>query len=92
LALDLRQAAGTQQTLFRCVVVFGPIELIHRQLAIWDYAKSHLYVIVTQYVDFANLVALYGPPPKVIWIRCRKSVKSIPRKIDTNALRRYCWI
>ncbi|MCY2936058.1 MAG: DUF5615 family PIN-like protein [Planctomycetota bacterium] len=38
---------------------------------IWEYAKSHSYVIVTQDVDFANLVALYGPPPKVIWIRCR---------------------
>jgi predicted nuclease of predicted toxin-antitoxin system len=59
---------------------------------IWEYAKSHSYVIATQDVGFANLVALYGPPPKVIWIRCRKSVKSIPRKIDTNALRRYCWI
>ena len=26
---------------------------------------------MTQDVDFVNLVALYGPPPKVIWIRCR---------------------
>ena len=38
---------------------------------IWEYAKRNSYIIVTQDVDFADLVALYGPPPKVIWIRCQ---------------------
>jgi predicted nuclease of predicted toxin-antitoxin system len=26
--------------------------------------------IVTQDSDFAGYAALYGPPPKVIWLRC----------------------
>ena len=27
-------------------------------------------MLVTQDSDFADMAALYGPPPKVIWLRC----------------------
>jgi predicted nuclease of predicted toxin-antitoxin system len=38
--------------------------------ALWQHAKANAFVLVTQDSDFADMVALYGPPPKVIWLRC----------------------
>ncbi len=38
--------------------------------AVWEFAKRGNYLIVTQDVDFAERVRLFGPPPKVIWLRC----------------------
>lgn len=37
---------------------------------IWDYAKANGFMLVSQDVDFADMATLYGPPPKVIWVRC----------------------
>jgi len=37
---------------------------------IWQYAKTHGFVLVSQDADFADMATLYGPPPKVIWLRC----------------------
>ena len=37
--------------------------------AIWKFAKDNAYTIVSQDADFAEMAALYGLPPKVIWIR-----------------------
>ena len=37
--------------------------------AIWEFAKKHSYIIVTQDSDFNDLNSLYGFPPKIIWIR-----------------------
>ncbi|MBN2349107.1 MAG: DUF5615 family PIN-like protein [Bacteroidales bacterium] len=36
---------------------------------IWEFAKEHDYIIVTQDSDFNDLNSLYGFPPKIIWIR-----------------------
>ena len=36
---------------------------------IWEFAKSNDFVIVTQDSDFNDLNALFGFPPKIIWIR-----------------------
>jgi predicted nuclease of predicted toxin-antitoxin system len=36
---------------------------------VWDYAKTHNFTIVSQDADFAEMAALLGPPPKVIWLR-----------------------
>ena len=36
---------------------------------IWQFAKKHHYIIVTQDADFYDFSALYGFPPKIIWIR-----------------------
>jgi predicted nuclease of predicted toxin-antitoxin system len=38
--------------------------------AIWEFAKVGEYTVVTQDSDFAEMAFLYGPPPKVIWLRC----------------------
>jgi predicted nuclease of predicted toxin-antitoxin system len=36
---------------------------------IWDYAKTQGLTIVTKDQDYHWFSVLYGPPPKVIWIR-----------------------
>jgi predicted nuclease of predicted toxin-antitoxin system len=37
---------------------------------IWRYAADHGFCIVTLDSDFADLSALLGQPPKVVWLRC----------------------
>lgn len=37
--------------------------------AIWDYARSYDFVIVSKDSDFNDLAFMHGPPPKVIWVR-----------------------
>ncbi len=37
--------------------------------AIWGHAKSNGFVLVSQDADFAEMAALFGSPPKVIWLR-----------------------
>lgn len=36
---------------------------------IWEYAKENGYVVVTFDADFYELSKLYGPPPKIVWLR-----------------------
>ena len=36
---------------------------------IWEYAGEHGYAIVSKDSDFRQLAFLYGPPPKVVWLR-----------------------
>ena len=38
--------------------------------SIWEFAKQNGFTIVSQDADFAELASLFGPPPKVIWLRC----------------------
>ena len=38
--------------------------------AIWAFAREHDYTIVTLDADFADIAALRGAPPKVVWLRC----------------------
>ena len=37
---------------------------------IWEYAKTNDFILVSQDADFADMATLFGPPPKVIWLRC----------------------
>lgn len=37
---------------------------------IWRFAAAKGLTIVTLDADFAEMAALYGPPPRVIWLRC----------------------
>jgi predicted nuclease of predicted toxin-antitoxin system len=53
--------------------------------AIWEYAKANAFVLVSQDVDFADMAALYGPPPKVIWLRCGNQ----PNEAVEQRLRRH---
>jgi predicted nuclease of predicted toxin-antitoxin system len=36
---------------------------------VWDYAKANGFTIVSQDVDFSEMAALLGSPPKVVWLR-----------------------
>lgn len=36
---------------------------------LWDHARVDGYTIVSQDSDFAELAAILGPPPKVVWLR-----------------------
>ena len=36
----------------------------------WEYAKANGFTLVSLDSDFAEMAALLGPPPKVIWLRC----------------------
>jgi predicted nuclease of predicted toxin-antitoxin system len=57
-------------------------------LTIWDYAKTHQLVIVTQDSDYSDWNKLRGVPPKIIWLRCgNASVTQIRMKIRDAAER-----
>lgn len=38
--------------------------------AIWQHARANGFIIVTLDADFADMAALRGAPPKIIWLRC----------------------
>ena len=38
--------------------------------ALWQHAKVNGFTLGSQDSDFADMATLYGPPPKVIWLRC----------------------
>ena len=43
---------------------------------VWQYAKENGYVIVTKDSDFYDLSLLYGPPPKIVWLKTGNVTKS----------------
>jgi predicted nuclease of predicted toxin-antitoxin system len=44
---------------------------------VWDYAKANGFTLVTLDSDFAEMAALLGSPPKVIWLRCGNQPNSV---------------
>ncbi|MCX8091875.1 MAG: DUF5615 family PIN-like protein [Verrucomicrobiae bacterium] len=49
--------------------------------AIWQFAKEHEFTIVTHDADFAEMAALFGAPPKVIWLRCGNQPTGVIAKL-----------
>ncbi|MCR4277918.1 MAG: DUF5615 family PIN-like protein [Candidatus Berkelbacteria bacterium] len=49
--------------------------------AVWQYAKTHSYIIVSKDTDFNDFVTLFGFPPKVIWLRVGNCTTSQVLKI-----------
>jgi predicted nuclease of predicted toxin-antitoxin system len=39
--------------------------------AVWNHAADHGFAIVSKDSDFHQRSFLYGPPPKVVWVRCQ---------------------
>ena len=55
-------------------------------VAIWDYTKAKGFILVSQDVDFADRATLFGPPPKVIWLRCgNQPTKVIEKRLRDHA-------
>jgi predicted nuclease of predicted toxin-antitoxin system len=53
---------------------------------IWQYAKTNGFILVSQDADFADMATLYGPPPKVIWLRCgNQPTKAIEKRLRDHA-------
>lgn len=36
---------------------------------IWEFAKEQQFMIITKDKDFYHRISVFGPPPKVIWIK-----------------------
>lgn len=54
-------------------------------LQIWEFAKKNDYTIVTFDADFYDYSALYGHPPKIIWLRLgNSSTLSVTNTINSN--------
>ncbi|HEX5398615.1 MAG TPA: DUF5615 family PIN-like protein [Verrucomicrobiae bacterium] len=52
--------------------------------AIWEFAKANGLTIVSQDSDFADMAALFGPPPKIIWLRCGNQTSDFIEKLFRN--------
>jgi predicted nuclease of predicted toxin-antitoxin system len=48
---------------------------------VWQHAKTNGFNLVTQDADFAEMAVLYGPPPKVIWLRCGNQPTAVVEKL-----------
>ena len=54
---------------------------------IWDHAGREGFVLVSLDADFAEMAALLGPPPPVIWLRCgNQRTEVVARKLREQAL------
>ena len=57
---------------------------------IWDHAREANLVIVSKDNDFQQMSFVFGPPPKVIWIRRGNcSVQETERILRSNSARIY---
>lgn len=55
-------------------------------LVIWNHAKDHGLVIVTQDSDYPDWNKFLGAPPKIVWLRCgNASVDEVERKLRNAA-------
>jgi predicted nuclease of predicted toxin-antitoxin system len=51
---------------------------------VWQHAKANAFLLVTQDSDFADMAALYGQPPKIIWLRCGNQPTPVIEKLIRN--------
>lgn len=68
---------------------------------IWEHAKANGFTLVSQDSDFADMAALFGPPPKVILLRCGNQPTSVVAQLlrtQAGALQNFdrdktaaCW-
>jgi predicted nuclease of predicted toxin-antitoxin system len=55
-------------------------------LVIWNHAKDHGLVIVTQDSDYPDWNKFLGAPPEIVWLRCgNASVDEVERKLRNAA-------
>lgn len=52
---------------------------------VWQFARKEGFWIVTKDADFYEMALLYGPPPKIVWLRCgNQKSEIILRKLIAN--------
>lgn len=49
--------------------------------AIWEFARREGFTIVTLDADFAEIAAMRGAPPKVIWLRSGNQPTSVVEQV-----------
>jgi predicted nuclease of predicted toxin-antitoxin system len=49
--------------------------------AVWEFAKANGFTLVSQDSDFAEMAALLGPPPKLVWLRSGNQPTSVVEAI-----------
>ena len=54
--------------------------------AIWDYARTHGYTVISKDDDFRGLALVNGAPPKVIWMRVGNASTTDIEKFIRSAL------
>jgi len=60
---------------------------------IWEYAKTHDFVIVSKDSDFQARSLLYGSPPKFIWLRVGNCpVKSIEELLRKHSIEIHTFV
>ncbi len=62
-------------------------------ISVWGYAGRGGFTIVSHDADFAELAALRGPPPKVVWLRCgNRPTDEIERLLRARSelIRSFC--
>lgn len=61
--------------------------------AIWEFAKSNGFAIVTADADFYEMATMKGPPPKVIWLRgCDYPTATAEGLIRGQAIRIFAFL
>jgi predicted nuclease of predicted toxin-antitoxin system len=48
---------------------------------IWQFARVRSFAIVTMDSDFADIAALRGAPPKIVWLRCGNKPAAIVERL-----------
>jgi predicted nuclease of predicted toxin-antitoxin system len=49
--------------------------------AVWEYAKTNGFVLVSQDSEMFDLSSLRGHPPKLIWLRCGNQKTAVIEKL-----------
>lgn len=52
--------------------------------AVGGYAAAHGFVVVSLDADFAEMATLFGPTPKLIWLRCGNQTTAIIEALLRN--------
>jgi predicted nuclease of predicted toxin-antitoxin system len=50
-------------------------------MALWQYAKTEGFVIVTRDADFQEIALVHGHPPSIIWLKTDNPSKAVTLKL-----------
>jgi len=64
------RVANQLKTVFPGCAQVNDLQLLNKtDREIWNFAKKESYSIVTFDADYYDMATLYGPPPKIVWLR-----------------------